>query len=118
MLFSSTRTSTPERASHHPALRPVTPPPTMTTAAPFVRPMAWLPGSRPGRAVRLPSILQIPLPQALVAAEEDVLGHVRREPAGGGPAAQCLGEAPNVMRPGAAADAEIARAERQGLFPE
>ena len=35
MFFSRTSTSTPERASHHPALRPVTPPPMMTTAAPF-----------------------------------------------------------------------------------
>ena len=35
MPFSSTSTSTPERASHHPALSPVTPPPMMTTAAPF-----------------------------------------------------------------------------------
>jgi hypothetical protein len=35
MPFSSTSTSTPERASHQAALRPVTPPPMMTTAAPF-----------------------------------------------------------------------------------
>src|SRR5262245_30938599 len=34
MPFSSTSTSTPARANHQPALRPVTPPPMMTTAAP------------------------------------------------------------------------------------
>src|SRR5215469_12515127 len=32
--LSITRTSTPSRASHHPAERPVAPPPTMTTEAP------------------------------------------------------------------------------------
>src|SRR5689334_8332150 len=34
MPCSRTSTSTPWRASHQPALRPVTPPPTMTTEAP------------------------------------------------------------------------------------
>src|SRR5215469_11000621 len=41
MPLSSTTTSTPERASHQPALSPVTPPPTMTTDAPCFSLMAW-----------------------------------------------------------------------------
>src|SRR5215470_18149474 len=35
MPRSSTSTSTPARANHQPALRPVTPPPMITTDAPF-----------------------------------------------------------------------------------
>src|SRR5437867_10600948 len=46
--FSSTSTSTPARASHHPALSPVTPPPMITTAAPFgffmADPSSFIPG--------------------------------------------------------------------------
>src|SRR5215475_13442177 len=47
MPLSSTRTSTPARASHHPALRPVTPPPTITTSAPLLLFMACTTIARP-----------------------------------------------------------------------
>jgi hypothetical protein len=62
--------------------------------------------------------MSVLLPQALVAAEEDVLGHVRREAARRRPAAQRLGEAPDVMRSRAAADAEIADVEGESFLPE
>src|SRR5580765_3543188 len=70
------------------------------------------------RAVGPPAILEVPPPQALVAAEQDVLGHVRREAARGRPAAQRLGEAPDVMLARAAADTEIADVERERVLPE
>src|SRR5271169_4665207 len=47
MPLSRTSTSIPERASHHPALRPVTPPPMMTTDAPLI-PVMSLDGGRGG----------------------------------------------------------------------
>src|SRR5215468_838861 len=65
MPFSSTSTSTPARASHQPALSPVTPPPTITTDAPVASLMGLAPSmgsaslvhaerDRPGpRGVRL-----------------------------------------------------------------
>src|SRR5437899_8052256 len=70
------------------------------------------------RAIVAAGVLQVVLAQALVGAEEDVLGHVRRIPAGRRPPTERLGQAAHVMRAGAAADAEVPRAERERVLAE
>src|SRR2546428_13463648 len=67
------------------------------------------------RAVGAAGVLEIILTQSLVGAEQDVLRHVRREPARGRPPPERLGQAADVGRPGAAAEAEGAHAERGRL---
>src|SRR5207247_11479676 len=54
------------------------------------------------------TVLEVVVTQVLVAAEEDVLRHVGRVAAGGRLAAQRLGQAPDVVRAGAAAHTQIA----------
>src|SRR5579875_2402362 len=70
------------------------------------------------RSAKLPRIGEVPRLQALRLAEDVMLGHVRRIAAGQRMTAECLGKGADVMRPGAAADAEIAHAEIIGRLAE
>src|SRR5216683_7791073 len=76
----------------------------------------------PGGPGRFASELARELPvlrlEALVGAEEGVLRHVGRIPARRRGTAERLGDGANVMRHGAATDAEIARAEFIGGLGE
>src|SRR5579885_3119415 len=79
--------------------------------------MSLIPSS-PSSAVQLLGELPVARVQALRRAEHIVLRHVRRVPARGRMTTQRLRERADVMRPGAAADAEIMDAHAVGLFAE
>src|SRR6516165_8993728 len=57
---------------------------------------------------QLARVILLHLLDALVRTQESVLGHVRRVPACGRMLAYSFGERSNVMRPGAAAHAQVA----------
>src|SRR5215468_4853624 len=77
------------------------------------------PAAPPSRWASDPfGVIGVLLPEALVRAENVVLRHVGRIAAGRRLAAKRLGHGADVMRPGTAADAEIADVERQRRLGE
>src|SRR5215472_755537 len=63
---------------------------------------------------QIPRVLPVALGDPRGRAEERMLRHVRRVTRGGRRLAGRLGHGPDVMRAGAAADAEVRGAEREG----
>src|SRR5690349_3811726 len=74
--------------------------------------MSWM------HRLEMTRVFLVLLLQAGVRAEVGVLGHVGGVPAGRRRLANRLGQAPDVVRSGAAADAEIAYPQVVGRFAE